>query len=306
MENKACPYSCVNGKVFLESLKGFVDCPNCRNIINVVKGEIDGENKYARLQIPDNYRDTVTTTLNTNMFLADGLLSRYSNQSVAEVRHFFEQLAENIFTGNVSRVSGYFFLSNYIDVNNIVYTLQKAALRNGLGVTPFISLNTLYAVRRTLDTDVSSLIQKHGSIKEILKNTKNLNQQVLAALDGYKFISDTQLLYSDFVNAELCFLDATAATTENGWVALADILSERAKKSLPTYVIGYWPTKTITYNKGIKYLISDNVTNRLDRLIPFEFQAKGRLENESVSKPITYDVVNNNALGGVSLESILD
>lgn len=117
-------------------------------------------------------------------------------------------------------------------------------------------------------------------------------------LDGNIFVFDTQKLalsrgftvsryatlnelvdiigtdeYKIFYTSQICFLDASAKTTETGWVALADLLAIRARKGLATYVTGYWGSTQIMNRSGAKYIL-DNDGDRLSLLKPYELVSK--------------------------------
>lgn len=85
--------------------------------------------------------------------------------------------------------------------------------------------------------------------------------------------------YKDFYTSQVCFLDASARTTESAWVALADILAIRARKGLCTYVTGYWASTSLE-RTGASYIIDED-SNRLNLLNPVNVISVRRNKNNN-------------------------
>lgn len=271
----SCKYNCKKGKIYMESLRRLVDCPECRNITKVLKKpDGKGSSIFDKLEIPPQYENAgVAGHELFNM----RMLENFSITSINEVANLLERINKDLYSGKVTGVSCYIHTPNIIDIKAFVYGAQRLALEKGLGVTPFISCNTLYGLQRVGDYQFSTL-------QEFMDNTgfKDVSPDLILTIDGYRVVQRTDLTYYDFINADLCFIEATANTSERGWVGLADLLSERAKRGLPTYVIGYWSSSS-GGPRGVKYLINpaQGVT-RLDLLVPFEIKAATSTEQGGV------------------------
>jgi hypothetical protein len=288
----------------MEAMGGFVDCPECRNIAVVLETEQeDGASIYAKLSIPSAYRNLGVA--GSDLFNSQGL-SGFSQNSMFEVGNLFERINGDLYQGKITNVSTYIYTSNLVDTKRFVYGAQKLALENGLGVTPFISANTLYGLQRVGDFSLTSLKEigaKKGDIKDV-------HPDLIHAVDGYRVVQHTDLTYYDFIHADVCFIEATANTTEKGWTGLADLLGERSKQGLPTFVIGYWSTRGGggSNNKGLRYLLSpEQGLSRLDLLTPFELKSKkGTGEDDAhVNRLIDMDSTKSSVTAGLSIDALM-
>lgn len=297
-----CRYNCKNGKVFLEAL-GMVDCPECRNITVVLENaEDNGDSIYEKLKIPVMYRNFGTS--GSELFNVQGVLNGFTTSSINEVSNFFERVNKDLFNEKVPSISAYVYTSNLVDTKKFVYGAQKLALEKGLGVTPFISANTLYGIQRVGDYNLKSL--KDIGSKE--SDLKDVHPDAIHAVDGYRIVQSTDLTYFDFIHADLCFIEATANTTEKGWTGIADLLGERAKHGLPTYVIGYWGTRGGgSGTRGLKYLLnSDTGAIRLDLLVPFELKSKSAHgDDASVQRSVAFESSKSDVTAGLSITNLM-
>lgn len=300
-----CKYNCKRGKIFMEALGRFVDCPECRNITKVLeKPEEDGTSLYDKLRIPPAYRNFGVA--GHELFNVQGLSSAFTHNSINDVGSLFERINQDLYNGKVTNISCYIYTSNLVDVKRFVYGAQKLALEKGLGVTPFISANTLYGIQRVGDFSLTSLKELSKDSAEV----KDVHPDLIHAVDGYRVVQHTNLTYFDFIHADVCFIEATANTTEKGWTGLADLLGERAKQGLPTYVIGYWSTRGAVSNtsKGLRYLIAPEGGHvRLDLLVPFELKPrKGNAEDDVyVNRIIQMDTTKSSVTAGLSIETLM-
>lgn len=294
-----CKYHCTNGKIYLESIKGFVDCPDCRNIVKVLEQpQEDGKSIYDKLRIPEAYKGV--GVVGESLFNVEGI-SRYSVASVTNVANLLETINRDLYIGKVPCISCYIHVPNFVDIKQFIYGAQKMAIEKGLGVTPLVSANTIYGIGRVGDYSVKDLREFN-----LAKSDNAFAPDVFNVLDGYRFIQHTNLTYFDFVHADLCFIDATANTTNNGWTGVADLLSERAKEGLPTFVFGYWSTSLSYSYKGgnaLRYIIvPSNGITRLDLLVPYELlSAKSSGKNKiGVEHNTNFDAVKSNVVAGLS------
>lgn len=298
-----CRYNCKNGKVLLEAI-GLVDCPECRNITVVLeKATEDGSSIYDKLRVPPAYKNFGVAGVD---LFSSSALNGFSSNSINEVSKFFERVNNDLYQGKITNLSTYIYTSNLVDTKRFIYGAQKLALENGLGVTPLISANTLYGLQRVGDYSLTNLKEigaKQGDVKDV-------HPDLIHAVDGYRVVQATDLTYFDFIHADLCFIEATANTTEKGWTGIADILGERAKQGLPTYVIGYWSTKGGggSNNRGLRYLLAPEQGNvRLDLLVPLELKAKKASGDDEahVDRIIAMDSTKSSVTAGLSIEALM-
>ena len=287
MEKQKCTYNCQKGKVWLEAFNDFVDCPQCRDLTEVVKAQASkGVDIYATLRIPKAYQDAKVS--GHDLFTQGNL--PFSSQSIGEVGGIMEAINNSIYNEEILSLSCYIHTSNLIDHRLFVYGAQKLALEKTMSVVPFISCNTLYALQRVGDFSLSSL--KDLSYKDATTGLKDVPPDLIHALDGYRLVQETDLTYYDYISADVCFIEATANTTEKGWTGLADLLGERAKRGLPTYVTGYWNTKTSDYHsKGLRYLLQQSAITRLDLLVPYEVKSGKQGEGVTMTRAIPQETV---------------
>jgi hypothetical protein len=299
-----CPYNCKKGKVFMEGLRKMVECPHCTDIERVLEEKPNGEGPslYDKLNIPPSYRNygVVGTEL-----LNPSTLGGFSRDSINDVGNMMENINRDLYNGEVTSISCYFHTTNLVDMKRFVYGAQKLALEKGLGVTPFISANALYGLQKVGDYSVRSL-QEAANPKGQLKDVP---PDLLLAVDGYRLVQETGLTYHDYTRSDLCFIDATANTTERGWTGIADLLGERAKYGLPTHVIGYWSSRggSWTGSKGLKYLLAnENGMIRLELLVPFELKSKrGQNDDASVQRTFNISSTKSPVTSGLSIDTFM-
>lgn len=297
-----CEHGCIRGRILIEGV-GLVDCPKCRNITRVLEEpDESGLSFYDKLEIPPQYKNFGTS--GEELFKIPEMES-YSTSSISEVAGLMERINQDLYSGRVTSLSCYIYVPNVVDIKRFVYGAQKLALEKGLGVTPFISCNMLYGIQKVGDYSVRSLKDE-----DLQHDLKNIPPELVHAVDGYRIVQRTKLTYFDFIHADLCFIDATANTSELGWAGLADLLGERAKRGLPTYVIGYWPSRgTSGTNKAfrsLKFLLVNGYGNvRLDLLVPYELKSKRSEKAVEIKKTIEPESTKSSVLAGLSQESLM-
>jgi hypothetical protein len=259
-----CPYHCQNGFILLEATGERVACPHCRGTakyLDTMKAEEDaqsfGNAVYDILKIPLQYRGITPYSPYT---IIENIRNYPSGGADAtEVADVLTQIMHGVENNTVFRLSTYVYVPTNIDINAFVYGVQMQALVHEIGTMPYISLNTLYAL---LQGEVLNDI-----VSEMSDTTITTDGRTGKTVPMYRRLRDiTGFDYTDYINSPLIFLEATGGTTHQGWIALADILAERAKQSLPTYVIGYWSFSLC----GDGVYLGTSQTSRLDKLIPVE------------------------------------
>lgn len=300
MKRVQCEYNCKRGVVFNHVTKQDEPCPVHGNIDVVLETEDEktGFTPYMKLDIPVQYRVLGTTDEELLNFNGSGA---YTQDSLLEVGTVMKRVNTAIYNHEIYSLSFYLYASNQVDTRRFVYGAQKLAIEKGLSVSPFISANVLYGLQRVGDfslTSIRDLTLNNGALKEV-------HPDMMHAVDGYRMVQNTELTYFDYVNADICFIDATANTTEKGWTGLADLLGERSKRNLPTYVIGYWGSRNPQAGRGLRYLISgDTSFTRLDLLVPYELKSSKGQNNVTMSRDVPTATSAGSSLGGLSLKDL--
>lgn len=303
-----CKNNCMNGFIIMESIGRKVPCPECSNITQVIERakEEEGVDFYDKLQIPSIYKDAPVSGYEMVNVQGTG---GFTNESLHSVGNLFERINKDIYDGRVMNLSVYIHTTATIDVKQFVYGAQRLALEKNLGVTPFISANTLYGIQRVGDYGVGSL-KEYTSQQQT--SVKDVPPDLLMAIDGYRMVQATDLTYFDFIHADVCFIEATANTSDNGWVGIADLLGERAKRGLPTYIIGYWASGNVrgkTRMSPLRFLLApENGSTRLDLLVPFEVKTKKSYADNTTSsnKLETVGATKSDITTGLSISSIMN
>lgn len=332
MKTDKCKYGCRNGKIFMPSMGTFVDCPeHAVKNLDMNTYEVDEDLSIGdALMIPEQYRGlgAVDRALFTREIVED-----YTVNSITYMGNLLEKINKNLYNGSVLKLSCYIHAPSKVDIKHFVYGSQKLALEKGLSTVPFISANTLYGVQSMgdfslgvldnvdklltinrsksfngLGEDVLKLVNytNEMTIKEAVEKAEQklrvISTEAIQAVEGYRHLNETGLTYSDYIKADLCFIDMTANTKGFGFTAVADILNERSKRNLPTYVIGYWGSKSGKTAETLKFLLANGDTTRLDLLVPFDLQYKTVKEKVDI-KPNIENIgsTKSNVTGGYSL-----
>ncbi len=283
----------------MHSLKKTVECPECNSFAKTLANvSDDGTSIYDVLRIPQDYKNA--SSVGSDSFSLEGA-GKFSKASADKVWRLLGKISESLYQGKVYRLSSYIFVGSDADIRMYVYAAQKLAIEKNLGVTPYISLNEMSTLHTLYGTNLTTEQLEH------LHNNKKLSPESISVYEALKFVRSTNVCYHDFKHADLCFLEATATTSEKAWSALADLLAERSRHGLPTYVIGYWGTKSLTVT-GLRYILSKLGTSRLDKLTPFELERTYVAETSGVVVPLDEDLgtVKSQVVAGVSLTTYFD
>lgn len=305
MSNINCKYGCKNGKIFMPKLGEFVDCPeHSKKKINIEEVQVKEDVKLVdALLIPEQYRGlgVVDRALFTR-----NILDMYSQASINGLGTILEKINKNLYNGLVPKISCYIHSPSQLDIKHFIYASQRLALQNGLSVVPFISANRLYEIQSITDfsldklSDVDKLLtiknsknieklsrdilsvvgyHKNMTTQDVLTIVENklriLPTDIITAVEGYRHLNETGLTYRDYIRADLCYINVTSNTRNNGFSAIADILAERSMRNLPTFVFGYWASDVGKTKDVLKYLLAKDGNNRLDLLVPFDLVSKG-------------------------------
>ena len=258
-----CPYHCTNGKVLLEALGTKVPCPHCNGVERYVAATSpeNPDNVYNTLHIPIQYRHLTGNSAAAMISALRGV--KDSGCDALEVANFMETVSNNLDMGKVFRMSTCLHISGsgYFDLNVFVYSMQLKALKNGVGTMPYITANTL------------DMLIKGGSLmnKPVMpaENSEEMGITGRTVPLLTRLLRLTDFDYYDYITAPLVFIELGTATTIEGNAALAELLSERSKLGLATYVIS---CKSM-HNTRIPFaynLIGQDMS-RLDRMVIVEY-----------------------------------
>jgi len=303
-----CRYGCVNGNIFMPALGRMERCPDCQNknkalgVVEQGNAEVVASNGGVAtaldyLLIPDGYR--MVGHVGPEIMTVSNL-SAFTNSSVGGVFSILGSIQKSVYEGGVYRLSTYIHTSNNVDIRKFVYSTQMLGVERGLGVTPYVSLNTLISLEKA---NHSSGYKESDLEDMYLKKT--LSSDLAILYSGIKFVRESKITYYDFYRADLCFLEATASTSEEGFIALADLLAERTRFNLPTYVIGYWGSKSLS-TSGLRFLLAKNERSRLDKLNVYEvLSRKGSGDGVGVAIVEDAGTVQSKVKAGVFMDSLL-
>lgn len=249
---ESCPYNCNKGRIFDSSTHTFIPCPHCSGIVSELTSSKREENTQEidlldKLCIPDMYRDA---KFNPETFFGAQSRRTFAASTFRPVLEKLVSIEDSVKRARVLRESCYFYCG-IPDAENTyayVYYILRLAVKFGLSAVPFASLMDLHEVRfRTPETS------------RLYSN----------------------LTWYDYTTADVCFLCSTAKAGDSEFVLLADLLQERSRRGLPTYIIGYWTRETLKKQRAmITYLFSDGDI-RLSTLSYFGVQTERALRDSN-------------------------
>ncbi len=269
MKEHVCSLGCKKGRIFNRALSVYEPCPECTGLARKVEIEKDTEGVLTKnLLIPSEY--VAVRPSDRDLLRLPVISARYASESIERVGALLESINKSIYNQEILKVSCYIHTSNEVDARQFVFGAQKMALEKGLGVAPYISLNTLYGLQKSGDYARFSVEGKDDP------RVEDMSPETRSAYDGHRFSTQTGVTYYDYITADLCIVEATANTLTKGWNVLADLLAERARMGLPVYVIGYWGSKGGgSGSTGLRYLLQpDGTRPRLDLLSVYELVSK--------------------------------
>lgn len=232
MKLKWCDCCGGRGKILVDK-RGWIPCPVCGSV--VVESDDKGEPIVA-----ESTNDTVR--------------KQYESLLVPKIYQTMKYSSDFVFWGNNknSRLYQADSLRNLASVCDRIYS----SIYNGeimlqsvyLFIPPVFDANIFVFDTQKLAISRGFSVSRYITLNELLRVINKPEE------------------YESFYSSQICFLDASARTTESGWVALADILTIRARRGLCTYVTGYWASTNLEHT-GANYLIDED-SNRLSLLNP--------------------------------------
>ena len=255
MQGLTCPYNCNHGKIFNVALRKYEPCPHCASVLKELTSATPAEDTFTfldALYIPKSYWNA---RFNPDTFFADKAGDVFARNTFEPVLAQLSAIDTAILSSRVLLESCYIYAGLYCDILTFVYSSLISAVRHGLTAVPYVSLKDLQGIRT---------------------NTKQMAHVY------------TNITWYDFTTADICFIAATASADNSEAILLAELLQDRARRDLPTYVFGYWSKESLAKNKNsLSYLI-DADTDKLSLMKPYEIQTLYKYGN------------NGQALGTVS------
>lgn len=239
------------GKVYVDGLRKFVNCPDCNSIKAEVKNNVSEEtqNIVKALCIPEEYEYAVYGY--TRDYEDECKAMRfYSKESVESTLNVMDRIYESIENKQIIDQTFVFYVGNKYDEQRFVYSCQYEAVRKGLTTAPFVSINTIVA---------------------LIKDLKGVNNR--GVYDRFR------ATYIDYIESDYIFINVGAMITSEDECTLVDLMSERARRGLTTCIFSYWQP---SYDR-FKYVWGEVAKN--SPLI-MEFIEKNRADNKNKNKNI--------------------
>lgn len=282
-----CPYNCIEGMVFNEVLKRDEPCPLHSNA-----GDIFEKPKEKQIDILKSMN--IPEGFDLTRLFDEQLLNTYTvtNSFTAESIHYLKEKLVEINTAvmnrRVHRESLYFY-TPAVDIKAFAYALMVKATEVGLKVAPLVSVNTLFDIQRSREFDYTL----YNEVYEGVRLYDTLSPREKQFYDGYLVLRTTNRPYRDFLDSDILFIEATANTSNASWVAVADILAERATRNKPTYILGYWSSRQLQGNNAKFVFQTADWSQRLSKLTTVELVST-RYEQGNNSDSNNYSFNNKN------------
>lgn len=298
--------TCMDGRRFNRAKGKWEPCELCeRGLKWKVSVEhvpnVDGQTMIERLNIPEYYEkagDLDLTLLNS--------LEYCTPDKIMKVQNFMQDISDSIFAGKVKACSFYLYIDtrgkNNIDVKQWVYNRLLDGVNHKLGVVPFISLRELYDLQLLNGCSMEQLMTLESKKLDTITYQYD---RVLKYIIEYAKVH--KISYQSYITADLVFLEAGPNTVSKYWVALKDLMIERSRLNLPTYVIGYWSlSKT---NQDIFFKDTLN-SGRLDLLNVVELKQETKTEQQSkntisIQNRKKYPETRSSITAGVSISEFM-
>lgn len=280
MASQTCPYKCKNGRIFNPVTRDYQPCPHCAGVLQALSSATPDDNALDlldRLCIPTEYRNA---RFNPETFFEKATYDIFSWATLNPVIEQLSAIESAIISSQILVESCYFYTGGYSHVFEYVYSCLREAVVHGLTAVPYTSLKELCAIRAS----TSQMMKLYGEIT-----------------------------WFDYTTADICFIAATASSDKADACILADLLQERERHGLPTYVMGYWADSALASAKNSMHYLISAESKRLGLLHPYEIVTTARYQgNGSVqdalgvvsSLGITHEKILKPSAGlcGVSLE----
>lgn len=301
LKKKTESCTCTDGRRFNRVLKKWEPCEECERGLKwkttfVEIKNSDGVSIYDKLLVPQYYRGNLNFDMSSLSNL-DGV----DSSDIYEVQKLLEDVMLSASSGRVKGCSFYLCIDekylSQIDIQKWVYKLLLTGAKSGLGVVPYITLRELCDLASLNSYDIEKLdsIEKSGLANLNTTKLKNLSLTLQRVLQ-------TNATYNSYIYADLCVVEANPKLSRRHWVTLRDLLIERARLNLPTYVIGRWTLKEVGQEDYFKDFCN---TGRLDLLRVFELK-RGRPNEAKVRYKREYEDTKSSIMAGVSVRDFMN
>lgn len=297
---ESCPYHCNNGKVFVFG-QGLVNCPHCSGILGFEETteNVDVNNIFSVLKIPKEYQKCDGLTVKETIAAIPNEMYKY-NVDTTQYCRVLTELSDALDWGSLYKVS--LLIRELpvasIDLNSIVYGLMLQAVKTGIGVLPYISLTWLTTLRYNKDLESSRF--KNTYLQRY--NVDGITGMTTSLMLRCKYAMSVD--YYDYTLAPLVFVDISTLATANELCVLQELMSERARRDLPTYVTINPRVGSMNLDNLIDGLFNNMVTTktrRMDKLVPVDYYEAGKMKTmgdvESLLASITRD--NTGVVGNI-------
>ena len=290
---KSCPYHCNNGKIFVFG-QGNVDCPHCAGVLGFEEStdNVDTNNIFSVLKIPKAYQKCDGKSAQALIDTIPTAMYKY-NVDTRQYCEVLEKLSSAIDWGSLFKVSLLIreLPTTMIDLNSIIYGLMINAVQRGIGVLPYISVAWLTTLRYNQDLERSKF--KNTYIQRY--NVDGITGMTTSLMLRCKYAMSVD--YYDYTLAPLVFIDMNTLATANELCVLQELMSERARRDLPTYVTINPRTGAIHIDDLIDGLFNNmitTVTNRMDKLVPVDYYETGKTKTMGDVGALLETVVSDN------------
>lgn len=230
IDNANCPYSCNSlGQVFFNG--EWQPCPlHGKKSDILLDGKLpDGSNIFDLLKIPVEYENNWVSEVGL-LFKNEDISLNCSLSFSAALQNLLETLLNVISIENNIYMESIYVYANpkLLDLKPYVYTLQRIAFENNIGVLPAVNVNDLCGLMALQDYS-NMRISDDEDVMYISKQNR-------LAGEGADWYLRTGLTYTDYLRCSLCFVFDNSATTQGNLRTFSGFIEERARRGLPTYV----------------------------------------------------------------------
>lgn len=243
-----CPYNCVSGKVYVEALRGYQDCPHCSEIYaKMSKGEINvvkDKSIFDLLAIPKRYRYREYDSEN---FFPETVVSTTTNGSRREILEKLDFIRKKALCGELIEDDYLFYVGMETDLLPFVFEILKRYFKNGRTVVPFLS---------TIE------------VMQLFKNYESPNSDYKPGIELEKEILKD---YGDVCRSDVCIVSVPPSAGSNSINMLFTLLRARRMKGKTTIVF----SETQGVSRQLGYVLNSD-----DFITGFIQSVKKDIENK--------------------------
>lgn len=256
-----CPYRCVNGKVFVEKLRSFQDCPHCASIYKKMsEGTMEvskGKNIFDILAIPRRYKNRV---YNRAGFFPRTIVETTTQGSRDAVLDKLDFIKSKSLCGELLDNDYLFYVGLETDVFPFVFDTLKGYFKEGRTVVPYLSIIT---------------------IRQLFKNFEAPNSDYKP---GIELENETGKTYSDICRSDICIVSLPPASGSNSINMLFTLLRERRLRGKSTIVFS--ETQGVSRQLGYVLNSDDFETAFIQSVKKESKKVKAEIENVEKSEVI--------------------